>query len=245
MSYKWDPYQSMDDFRKTVVQFAQATRFESQKLWEARHEHCEWISIPEGRMYEVCRLGDKPVWISVQFAVIDNKRTLFWEMTGTAQEKELAANWVKAGCHPDAQEFTMFPELKSIPMQVDEAGAVRELQNVVYFIDAHDGEAQLVEDESRCDADIKLDPMAYGVNIGEVDGKPLVLKLLFATVNTRRIVFWMPGSIAFDFTIAEKWLETHGTLLATTKSVVRADATNFYNCVHEINRMNERQAQAA
>lgn len=245
MRYELSPYESMDDFHKTVVRVAQATRFEAFKLWQAQHESCIWQQVLAGYAPLAGNLGGKPVRVDLNFAVVDGQRTLFWEICSQAFDQAIAEDWIKANCVSAKETFTVFREFAPVPMVEDEAGARRELEKVVYFIEANDREAQLVKEESRCDADITLDSTAYGVKIGELDGKPVVLKLLFATVNSRRIVFWMPGSKAFDFAMGLEWLEANSTLLATTESVVRSDASNFHNCVLDIDRMNEREAQAA
>jgi hypothetical protein len=63
----------------------------------------------------------------------------------------------------------------------------------------------------------------YGVTVGHLDGLPVVLLILKATVDGMVILFWHPTSMVVDYRQIEAWFKEH------LPEAAKTDAMNFHN----------------
>lgn len=81
---------------------------------------------------------------------------------------------------------------------------------------------------------VQLNP-GYVVQIGTLDGRPVVLSMQWATLDDKLVMFWDMCSQVCDYKMAEKWLDEHffGMYDSGTRRA-SCDAKNFHMCIHAI-----------
>ncbi len=84
------------------------------------------------------------------------------------------------------------------------------------------------------------------IAIGMYAGRPVVIQILFATLNGHLIMFWYSPSTVVNHTMSKQWLETYvGLNHRKTETFHTTDCMNFHTLVHAIERHTPSQADAS
>jgi hypothetical protein len=119
----------------------------------------------------------------------------------------------------------------------------RELNSVEFIVEANDFERHVLWEkwfhrEARVSWNQVLS--GYGVTIGTIDDRPIVLSLNFAFIEGRKVLFHHVCSQLADYKMAEDWLEMHCNPVGLGGRKTSCDAQNFHVCVHTLQALNER-----
>jgi hypothetical protein len=80
----------------------------------------------------------------------------------------------------------------------------------------------------------------FGINIGQLDNRPIMLEFTFAIINGHKIAFYNICSQVADYKLAEEFLIERFQL--THDGYTRwnhTNATNFHNCISGLDRLDK------
>ena len=76
----------------------------------------------------------------------------------------------------------------------------------------------------------------WGVRVGTLDGRPVVVSMTWEEINGCMIMFWNPTSEVVDYRMIKEWLEEHFTRKYDVTRPARCNAMNFHHCVSDLPR---------
>lgn len=87
--------------------------------------------------------------------------------------------------------------------------------------------------------------MGHGIHIGSIDERPIVVSIMYAILNGKRVMFYYGVSQLVDHKMIEDWLTmyTHDIKWDNGSRWAHCDATNFHHCLDAIGVYEERRSK--
>lgn len=77
-------------------------------------------------------------------------------------------------------------------------------------------------------AEWKQDSIGNGLQIGELDGRPICVSTLGATIAGKRVLFYECVSQLADYAMVDAWIKFYA------EKIPHCNAMNFHNCLSRI-----------
>jgi hypothetical protein len=205
------------------------------------HQRYSWV---QGRGYgrEAGKIDGNPVPITVFWDTVGGEVIGFWEMQGRYMDDALAEAWLDE-TFPGVPRTTASEFMKNRAYYQERNAETEErmpteeeISETGYLVEAtpmemHDAKDRWALNDDGTNPEHLTKRNIKGIvwtyensiqfQVGELGGKPVVIRLIWATIKGRRIACWSPVSEAANTKMIRDWLEE------TFPGVGNTNASNF------------------